>query len=213
MKLDILIPVGPGHEELYKRAVDSVRMATVNKGPFDVVSIRAGDDTEGKNGRSKTRNDLAKESDADWLFLLDADDLLHPEAFLAFANYPYLDAMFGTICEMQEGCVRERYQVPEIHDYQTLLAFDPYLTLQMGHFVRREVFEKLKFNEDMDVGEDWDYYLRLWKNFKCEKVKHPLMVNVRGAHSTGPRAASGQQWTQIVSGLIEEARSENRDAA
>ena len=209
MKLDVLIPVGPGHEELYKRAFDSVRVATLSKGPFDVVSIRAGDDTEGKNGRSATRNSLAAESDADWLFFLDADDVMHPRAFwnVSLAADKY-DAIFGQITEMDGGCIHERYQVPFIPDYKALLAFDPYLTLQMGHFVKRDVFNALKFKEDMDTGEDWDYYLRLWKGYECTKIGHPLMINVKGQHSTGPRSATGQEWNAAVEKLLEKAREE-----
>lgn len=209
MKLDVLIPVGPGHEEIYKRAFDSVRIATLRKGPFDVVNIRAGDDTEGKNGRSATRNSLAADSEADWLFFLDADDLMHPNALqnvsMAVKNY---DAIFGQIAEMQDGCIKERYQVPHIPDYKALLAFDPYLTLQMGHFVKRDVFNALKFNEEMDTGEDWDYYLRLWKDHKCIKIGQPLMINEKGRHSTGPRSATGQDWVKVVNGLLEKAKED-----
>lgn len=213
-----MIPVGPGHEKLYQRAVDSVRIATLSKGPFDVVNIRAGDDREGENGRSATRNELARLSEADWLFFLDADDLLHPNAFQSVAPYLALDsfdAIFGQIYEMESGCIRQRYQVPLITDYKTLLAFDPYLTLQIGHFVRREVFIDLLFNETMNTAEDWDYYLRLWKKYRCTKISEPLMINQKGKHSIGPRSATGQEWVSDVNRILEQARSElvQEDAA
>lgn len=210
MKLDVLIPVGPGHEDLYKRAVDSVRIATTEKGYFDVVSVRAGDDLDGAKGRSKTRNDLAAESEADWLFFLDADDLMHPYALSTASQWlKGKDAIFGQIAELKDGCIFERYQVPHIAGYKELLAFNPYMTLQMGHFVRREVFNALRFNEDMDVGEDWDYYLRLWKQYNCIKAPRPLMINSRGQHSTGPRSATGRQWTEVVNKMIEAAREDS----
>jgi len=210
MKLDVLIPVGPGHSDLYRRAADSVRIATLQKGPFDVVSMRIGDDQDGSDGRSATRNFMADGSEADWLFFLDADDLMHPKALEAMTDYMDMDAVFGQITELKDGVMMERYQVPEIPGYKELLAFDPYLTLQMGHFVRRDVFLGLRFNEDMDTGEDWDYYLRLWKDNRCIKAPVPLMLNVKGQHSQGPRSATGQDWVAKVDAMLEQAR---KDAA
>ena len=192
---------------MYERAVDSVRIATLTKGCFDTVSIRAGDDLMGENGRSKTRNDLARDSDADWLFFLDADDLMDPDALEAFSYaLDDEDAVFGQICELKDGCVHPRYQVPIIHSKKELIAFDPYMTLQMGHFVRREVFNEIQFDESMDVGEDWDYYLKLWDKYKCKKVGFTFMINDRGKHSTGPRSGTGRQWTEVVHRMLEKAR-------
>jgi hypothetical protein len=78
----------------------------------------------------------------------------------------------------------------------------------MGHFVKREVAIKLPFNEEMNTGEDWDYYLRLWRDHDCIKIREPLMLNRRGMHSTGPRSATGRDWTIAVNKMIEEARNE-----
>lgn len=187
--------------------MDSIRIATLSKGPFDVVSIRAGDDLEGRKGRSKTRNDLAAESEADWLFFLDADDLMHPKALEVMTDCLNYDAVFGQIVEMKDGVVAERYQVPEIPGYKELIAFAPTMTLQMGHFVKRDVFLDVPFKEDMDTGEDWDYYLRLWKTFSCTKLDKPLMINRRGMNSGGPRSATGVEWTRVVDMMLETARA------
>lgn len=149
-------------------------------------------------------------SESDWLFFLDADDLMHPKALQAVE--PYIneyDAIFGQIVEMDSGCIRERYQVPEIPDYRTLLSFDPYLMIQMGHFVRRDVFEKLKFDESMNCGEDWDYFLRLWKEYRATKISEPLMINCKGMHSKGPKSATGQEWVRVVEDMLEAARMED----
>lgn len=129
---------------------------------------------------------------------------MHPNCFkyvdIYTKNY---DAIFGLITEYKDGCIVERYQVPKITSREELISFHPYQTLQMGHFVRRDKF--IGFDEDMDTGEDWKYYLELWKG-KCIKIDRPLMINVRGNHSTGPRSASGGEWTQSVMKQIEKAR-------
>jgi len=183
--------------------VESVRIATLDKGPFSKVNIRIVDDTKGEMGRSAARNKGVSQSDADWIFFLDADDLMHPDCFRNFVDG--YDAVFGKIVEYANGCIVERYQVPYIKTYEELIAFDPYKTLQMGHYVRREAF--IPFDEAMDIGEDWDYYLKLWKEHHCLKIDKPLMINVRGNHSTGPRSGTGRDWGHVVRSMIEEARN------
>lgn len=212
MRCDILIPVGPGHENICQEAAGSVNIAAqYHKGPFDEIGIQFGDDLEGKRGRSKTRNDLIAKSKADWLFFLDADDLMHPAAFrnlpamLAFAK-TVPAAIWGLIVEYRDGCLMERYQIPEIESYHDLIQFDPTQTIQMGHFVQRDIATLNPFDTEMDTGEDWDYYLRVWKSHNCIKINKPLMINRRGQHSTGPRSATGRDWNVAVGKIIAGAR-------
>ena len=208
MDCSIIIPVGPGHEETHRLAVDSVRIATMDKGPFDRVNIAIVDDLDGEKGRSKARNEGIDNCDAEYLFFLDADDRLHPYAFRRAEKWVSsgYDAVFGAIWEIQFGVAVWRYQVPEIRSKRELCAFSPYMTLQMGHFVRSSAAKALRFNEDMDTGEDWDYYLRLWEDYKCIKIDKPLFLNDRSSHSTGPRSANGPDWWRAVSKLLEKER-------
>lgn len=217
MKCHVIMPVGPGHGQLKHRAIESVRIAMMtDMGPFNDVTVRTIEDTDGKLGRSKARNMAVAQSDADWLFFLDADDLMHPWAFRNVASYiPRFDpaegawAIWGTVVEIKDNVLHERYQVPSIRSFDDLITFDPYMTLQMGHFVRRDVAIKYPFDQGMDVGEDWDYYLRIWKHGRCRKVNAPFMINVRGQHSVGPRAANGKQWREVVEPMLAQARQEN----
>jgi len=208
MNLQVITPVGPGHEHLKDRALESVRVAIeYDKGPFEDVRVLAIDDTAGEMGRSAARNEAVKAATAEWLFFLDADDLMHPKALYYFGHEGKdYQAVWGTIIEMRSGVYHERYQVPEIYSMAQLLSHDPYITLQMGHFVKREVALATPFNEKMDTGEDWDYYLRVWENYYATKIECPFMINVRGQHSTGPRSADGAQWRQAVTGVMENAR-------
>jgi glycosyltransferase involved in cell wall biosynthesis len=208
MQLDVIVPVGPGHEELMHHAMESVRVATAMRHPFEAVRLRVVDDRQGLAGRSAARNQAVRESTADWLFFLDADDAMHPEALVNVE--PYLathDAIWGMVLEWDGHLAQWRYQVPRIETLEVLVAYDPFLTLgPMGHFVRREVATANPFDEDMDCGEDWDYYLRLWRGYRCIKQEGPLILNYRGQHSTGPRSATGKQWGEVVRPMIEAER-------
>ena len=180
-------------------------------GLFRSIRCLVVDDTEGALGRSAARNQAVEQADAEWLFFLDADDLMHPYAFKNFQPFEKgNDAVWGAIVEDKGGCMSPRYQVPTIDTFEQLITYDPYLTLQMGHFVRTAIAQDRPFNENMNTGEDWEYYLRLWENdeIRCKKVDVPFMINVRDQHSTGPRAATGQDWMKVVHALLEEKRAE-----
>jgi FkbM family methyltransferase len=81
---------------------------------------------------------------------------------------------------------------------EDLLLFDPFLTLQMGHFVRAPVARSVRFDESLDAGEDFDYYLRLWSDYRCTKVAREFFINRHARRSTGPRSASAEDWGTAV---------------
>jgi len=58
MDCTVVIPVGPGHEELAGHALQSVMLASQEPGGFEAVHVLVGDDTQGKTGRSAMRNRL-----------------------------------------------------------------------------------------------------------------------------------------------------------
>ncbi len=202
MRLDVILPVGPGHESLVNEAIQSVKIACLtSQGPFKEVRIKAVDDTKGEIGRSAARNQAIQNSRADWLFFLDADDLMHPYAMSNLTLFTKFDAVWGKILEEREGCFFERYQIPEIHSIETLLDIDPYYTLQMGFFIKRHCMPL--FDEDTNCGEDWKAYLHIWSKHKCIKQSKPFMINRRGRHSVGTRSATGREWMTAVQNLIE----------
>ena len=210
----IVSPVGPGHEKLYLQAERSIRDACVRgAGPFrEVIPFRL-DDTQGKYGRSRARNFAEEEAHRqgiEWLFFLDADDLLVPDVFVQVQ--PYLDqydAIWGQIYSFADGshqAERREGQLGLTDRFADVLNCDPFLSLQMGHFVRTSVARQYPFNEQMDAGEDFDYYLRVWSEQRCIKLDVPLFANRRGRHSSGPRSANGQQWMQVVHPLLQQYR-------
>ena len=213
MRCAVITPIGPGHHERYAVARASIDHAwQQSRGPFDDLVHLPLPDPLGQFGRSRRRNDgirMALDQGVDWLFFLDADDFLAPQAFGAVAPYVgRFRAVWGQICEMSPGetvpKLREG-QLGPTSDIVDILTHDPYLTIQMGHFVRTEAAADVMFDEGMDTGEDFKYYLGLWSGGSCVKVSDIFFVNLRGHHSTGPRSADGGQWRTEVQKVICEA--------
>jgi FkbM family methyltransferase len=211
MKCAVITPIGPGHERLFHECNQSVHAAIkYSKGPFDEISAIVIDDTSGSMGRSAARNEgvrRANSAHVQWLFFLDADDLLFTNAFDLVKQYVNeFDAVWGAIVELLPNYNRPTLRVPQIVTIQNIkeiLLFDPYFTLQMGHFVRAEVALNNPFNEEMNTGEDFDYYLRVWSKHRCIKINQPLFINRRGMHSTGPRSANGRDWRVAVEHIMD----------
>lgn len=258
MDCTVIIPIGPGHNELAQAALQSAMLAFEQPGPFESLYVVMGDDTQGTRGRSTTRNrmvsgkrtngtdvmggeewmgmiltgdDPAGAFGSEWLFFLDADDLMCNHALMrgirlpdgrsvrsAFeVMTPYVedyDCIWGSIYEVaMDGTVSRRKQVDRITTYSAFVKTPAALGCQMGHFVRRSAF--LGFNEDMDVCEDIDLYLRAWKQLRCIKQEEPLFLNRRGAHTwmqaeqpEGRKIHTGRDWSIQAEKMLKAARKE-----
>jgi FkbM family methyltransferase len=210
MKCAVITPVGPGHENDYAVCLQTIEMAWAHgRGPFEAVEVLPMWDLEAEHGRSARRNsgiDRALEKGCEWIFFLDADDLMNMSAFEDMAKYhEKYDAVWGNICETIYGSqqigVRDG-QLPKTEAFSDILKFDPSLTLQMGHFVRARCAAEIRFDTTMDTGEDFKYYIGLWERFRCAKVEEIFFINQRGHHSSGPRSADGRQWRDAVQKVI-----------
>ena len=206
LRVAVIIPVGPGHESLYTECRASVERAwRRGRGPFVTMSLIAVDDTGGRLGRSRARNigiERAVAGRADWIFFLDADDLMAASAFDAMSAWvDGHDAVWGLILGISPAATTPQLRIPQIigmDSFIDLLLFEPFLTLQMGHFVRAPVAAAVRFDESMDAGEDFDYYVRLWAAYRCRKIAREFFINRHGLHSTGPRAATAEDWVMAV---------------
>lgn len=210
MKCAIITSVGPGHEQLLQDSCrPSVEAAkSYSAGPFQTIEHIVMDDTKGLYGRSKRRNEaiqMAVSDGFDWVFFLDADDVLTPNAFEGFGRCieaePELDAVWGLICEFDgdEEPILRPGQPEQINSRQDLLATEPFLAIQIGAFMRTECVARFGFDESMNTGEDFKLYYQLWANCSCAKRPEIFFVNRRGVHSTGPRSATGKDWQDSVS--------------
>lgn len=212
MRVAVLTPIGPGHKDLVRDAMASVEAAwDLDRGPFEELEHHGTYDHDGGRGRSAIRNELVRDAAAggfDWLFFLDADDLLLPQAFRslqeAMTRHPDADAIWGQIVEQvgkSAPLVRPGQEYPK--DLAELVGADPFRSLQVGYFVKAEVQARHLWREDMDAGEDFAMYLDLWRSERCVKVPLPFFVNRRGLHSHGPRGSTGGQWRRSVLSMLE----------
>lgn len=191
MRLVVVTPVGPGHENVVQYAKQTVRQLEL--GPFDTISHKIIDDTEGKLGRSAARN--LGMVPADWYFFLDADDMVYSKATLNFN--PMYSATFGAVKYNRKVSKANVWPC----GWEEIKVHKARGTLSMGFFVRADVANELKFNEDMDAGEDFDFYMRL-PDFT--KVALPLVSigsHIPSAH--GPRGYETLNWTKVCNEIID----------
>jgi hypothetical protein len=197
MKCTVIIPVGPGHEKLAREAVDSVyEAARHSPGPFSGVELALVDDLDGKLGRSRARNMGMDDNPSDWFFLMDADDRMMPDTFMLVAlSQP---ATFGTI--LLAGKVGRENRWPVTRD--TLFEHGAVGTLAMGCFVRGDL--GIRFDESLDIGEDFDFYMRL-PGFT--KLQVPLVnIGYRTPSAGGPRSPRNGRWREACRAVIERYR-------
>ena len=202
LKCAVVTPVGPGHADRARDCRASIDAAwRENADPFSQLELFFIDDGAGALGRSKARNIGARNAQragADWIFFLDADDLMAPRAFSVFSEYvDKFDAVWGLVAVKPPGDTQHHIRFPQaltLRNVDELLLLDPFITLVMGHFVRASVATALPFDEAMDAGEDFDYYIRAWEKYRCVKTDGVLSVIRSDLHSSGPRAATADQW-------------------
>lgn len=209
MKCAVITPVGPGHAHLLEEssAPSLAQAMAYDMGPFTEVLHYVMDDAEGRHGRSNRRNAALAEAQAegvDWVFFLDADDRITPNAFEAFgrvlAQDPRLDAVWGLTCTFFDGeePVLRDGQPVELDTREEMLRHPPLVSLNIGHFVRTAQAARFGFDPDIDAGEDFKFYFQLWEHCRCAKRPEIFFLHRRGEHSQGPRSATGQDWAESV---------------
>lgn len=214
--LFIITPVGPGHENLINECKRSIENAVhFSTGAFSKAEHIIIDDTQAKLGRSKARNmgiNQSLKKGADWIYFIDADDLLDEKAFENVGPFiDEYDAIWGLISSFSnnQSPFPRTLQPRCISSITDLLCFDPFLTIQMGLFVKGCHMKNIRFNESLDTGEDFDFYLQLWRSFKCIKAPYVFFHNRRGQHSKGNRSGDGRQWRNNVENLVLDFCKEN----
>lgn len=238
----VIIPIGPGHMELAQVAMASVvAAAEASKGAFERIYVVCGDDTKGQIGRSPARNKMAlgqedwmgvfgEDTDAaaaftsEWLFFLDADDVMcSPKVYGESAfevAAPYIeeyDCIWGSIRHLQaDGQIIKPAQTDRITTYAAYVKAPAVLGCNFSHFVRRDKFLELGgFDEEMDVCEDVDWTIRAWRKLRCIKQEKPVYLHRKGQHSwmqqlpEGARPTfTGRDWSIRAEEMLREARKE-----
>lgn len=137
-------------------------------------------------GRSKIRNLLAKKAKYDWLLFLDADVFPKNKNFLSeyirFANNEEKMVNGGLLYQEEKPekskLLRWVYgKNREALDYKTR-SKNPYLSaLTLNFLIRKSVFEKVSFNEDIPNLRHEDTLFShdlMQKNIKIEHIDNPI---------------------------------------
>lgn len=201
MKLAVITPVGPGHGDIVDQAIASVTAAQVNFGRFTEIDHVIVDDQHGLLGRGRARNIGMK--DADWYFFLDADDQMTPDA-LTLCNFDHA-ATFGLV----SLSTKRNIKAPDIYPcgWRELATHGASGTLTMGFFCRADIARALRFNETMNVGEDFDFYLRLPDFIKIDRPLSVIGYDLPSAG--GPRGYQKTDWHAACSALIAAAKAKD----
>jgi glycosyltransferase involved in cell wall biosynthesis len=142
-------------------------------------------------GAGSARNRGLRETTGDLVFFLDADDQWFPdkvERQLAhLARYPAAGLVTGGECQVFEGgqppYLLRRPPLGASRLYPQVLIENtignPSLTL-----VRRACFDRVGvFDEEMRLGQDWDMWIRIVREFPVGVVDGPLITFMRHRHS------------------------------
>lgn len=198
MRLAVITPIGPRHAALAAECALSVERAWLHcQGPFSKMRHHLIDDTQEPRGRSWARNEGIRQAEkADWCFFIDADDVCELDAFLlvddALGNDPALVAIFGAVCIDKWRVIPENVWPC---DWDDVMQFGAQGTLSMGCFARAAKARAVQFNEDMDYGEDFDFYLRLLHDRPWTKLREPLVtIGRRHPSAGGPRGYDKLDW-------------------
>lgn len=186
--VSVIIPVGAGHEEYLKQALDSVESQTFVRWQVIVVNDSGNDldlsgypyvkliSTEGKTGASHARNLGIKAAQGQFVVFLDSDDYLHPtflqktlQLYRQTGRYVYVDWNMIT----KEGELKY-HECPE---------FSPNLIFEIGYFhpitclVPTKDAKKIMFDEAWQSWEDVLWFMNLIKSGVCGvRLAEPLLT-------------------------------------
>lgn len=152
-------------------------------------------------GANAARNrgvDLAK---GDWVAFLDDDDCWLPEKlarqFECMFEDPSIHAM-GCVCSyrfLETG--KDRFWGQSgLVSLQELKQGNPYGGTS-GLVVDRKLIKKVRFDETLPCGQDWDAYVRLAQESSLYYVAEPLLLYRRGSHDSLTLKAKRMQLSDV----------------
>jgi glycosyltransferase involved in cell wall biosynthesis len=189
--VSIIVPVGPGHQEIVVDALDSLEAQTFRKWECVLVNdtgdplperlLRAYPyvtlvETEGRKGAGYARNRGVEASKAPFLTFLDADDYLQPEflracleAKMEHGHWVYTDIWSS----WADGTIHEY----AVDDFDVESLWRDGLNAVTSLLDRRQFKDAGGFDEGMETREDWDFYLKLVMAGHCGmRLPRPLVT-------------------------------------
>lgn len=200
MKISVIIPAYNSVATL-ARAIDSVRAQSYRVDEIIVVDDGSTDATsevakmydevsllrQKHMGVSSARNNGVMMAANEWIAFLDADDTWHPKK-LAFqiahhqknkaSKFSYTDEVW--ISGGKELPLPKKYQKPETLRFEEAIGFSNIATSSV--LMQKKLFERLGgFDEELEVCEDYDLWLRVLREEKIDLVPQKLTYKYIGA--------------------------------
>lgn len=210
MNFSVVIPVGPGHEVICNRAQKSVCDASSNLINGDNCEIVLISDVDGHLGRSTARNvglERAAQK-SDWVFLLDADDEMHPNAFeifydnIEFISSNKIKALFGSVLINKNI---KRTDDSRFISWDLLMNLGARGTLSMGFFINAKDAADHKFLSGMDMAEDFEFYCSFFAKHEIMKVPYPIcIIGYDIPPASGPKGygKKGIKWLEVCDKVV-----------
>ena len=206
----VVTPVGPGHDIIFDECTASVKAARENNaGAFNKIEHLRIDDPLGKYGAGKARDVGSREAislGSDWIFFLDADDVMTPNAFELIT--PYLDtydAVWGAVCRLPVGrdnALIEHTAVPVCQNLYSIFNEGLDVCLTESHFMRASKATSVPF-ESGDKGTDFLHHaFATWRDHRCVKISRPFAVRREGKASDNTRHLSADTRAEAVRGMV-----------
>lgn len=155
-----------------------------------VLAIR----TERNGGCGYARNVALKHARGEFVAFLDDDDYWKPEKLerqiAAIGNRPMVT------CGQEMIPVTSFNVLPIKAITRSMLRHHNSVCGPSGFFCRRDLFDKLSFDETLTFGEDWDFMLRVLDIGEIGYVAEPLLYytfNAGGSMTSNPR----RSWEEI----------------
>ncbi|KKT89070.1 MAG: Glycosyl transferase [Candidatus Jorgensenbacteria bacterium GW2011_GWC1_48_8] len=127
---------------------------------------------KGNKGLAASRNTGARKARGEYVVCLDDDDALD-QKFLEI-TVPVLDRLpkdFGGV-----GCGR-KIIYPEAEIYSPPAhANQLYISIDDGFLLRKSIFSKINYDENLRWSEDADFGIQFFKNFKIHMIDKPLLL-------------------------------------
>lgn len=176
--ISVIIPVGAGHEEYLKQALDSVEGQTFVRWECIVINDTGKPldltgypfvrllETAGKTGASAARNMGIKAANGSLITFLDADDWLHP-TFLQKTLQLYKQTGRYVYCDWNMLTVQGELKLHECPE------FSPNLIFEIGYFhpitclIPTKEVKRIMFDEAWQSWEDVILFMELIKSGVC----------------------------------------------
>lgn len=181
--VSVIIPCY-NHGHYLKKAIESVLHQTyphfeiivVNDGSTDNTHLVATEYSEVRHifqqnqGLSAARNTGILNSTGEYIVFLDADDCLFPEALDIQINYLLKDEGLAMVSGAYKMIIVDTNEIKEkvidiYSNHYNYLLQGNFIAVPASVMFRKWVCEEFKFDVTLKACEDYDYYLRITRNY------------------------------------------------